>query len=436
VTRHAGASARLVDQRGAVLIQVAVAMLALLALASFVFDYGVMWASRGQAQNSADAGALSGAISLAFNSPTDQAAARARAIAMAQANKVWNQAPSVTAADVTFPACPPGIPGPQDQCVRVNVFRNQARGNPLPTFFAKLSGVPNQGVVATATAQVVTGDTTACLRPWAVVDRWNEFGPEGPAPLPMSTFDKYSTGQGNTPPPEADVYIPPSTSGPGTGYSLPADRGRQFGIKMGPSGGNEISSGWFRTLDLPRADTTQLGNNTVQNNILTCNGLPASFANPATVCPASIPNNWQDTAYWAARGCYRVQTGATVGSTRNSIEALMAQDPSARWSNGDITGSNYDPPSGSPRVVPVGVMDIDWYLRQDPTGNNGVLRMVNIFGFFIEGMGDFDDKTGNITLKKSGKAVIGRIMKFSGSGSGKVTLNEKSSFAKIIVLVR
>ena len=116
MTRHAGASARLVDQRGAVLIQVAVAMLALLALASFVFDYGVMWASRGQAQNSADAGALSGAISLAFNSPTDQAAARARAIAMAQANKVWNQAPSVTAADVTFPACPPGIPGPQDQC--------------------------------------------------------------------------------------------------------------------------------------------------------------------------------------------------------------------------------------------------------------------------------------------------------------------------------
>ena len=436
MTRHAGASARLVDQRGAVLIQVAVAMLALLAVASFVFDYGVMWASRGQAQNSADAGALSGAISLAFNSPTDQAAARARAIAMAQANKVWNQAPSVTAADVTFPACPPGIPGPQDQCVRVNVFRNQARGNPLPTFFAKLSGVPNQGVVATATAQVVTGDTTACLRPWAVVDRWNEFGPEGPAPLPMSTFDKYSTGQGNTPPPEADVYIPPSTSGPGTGYSLPADRGRQFGIKMGPSGGNEISSGWFRTLDLPRADTTQLGNNTVQNNILTCNGLPASFANPATVCPASIPNNWQDTAYWAARGCYRVQTGATVGSTRNSIEALMAQDPSARWSNGDITGSNYDPPSGSPRVVPVGVMDIDWYLRQDPTGNNGVLRMVNIFGFFIEGMGDVDRNTGAITLAANGQSVIGRVMTIPSTAVGNSTLPGNASFLVTVRLVR
>jgi Flp pilus assembly protein TadG len=435
MTSRTVASSRLDNQRGAVLIQVAVAMLALLALSSFVFDYGVMWVSRGQAQNSADAGALSGAISLAFNSPTDQAAARARAIAMAQANHVWQQAPSVTNADVTFPACPPGIPGPQDQCVKVDVFRNQARANALPTFFAKLAGVTSQGVVATATAQVVTGDTTACLRPWAVLDRWQEFGPEGPAPLPSSTFDRYSTGQGSNPPQENDLYIPPSQNG-GTGYTLPADLGRQFGIKMGPSGGNEISSGWFRTLDLPRADTTQLGNNTVQNNILTCNGLPASYASPATVCPASIPNNWEDTAYWAARGCYRVQTGATVGSTRNSINDLVARDSGARWSNGNITGSSFDPPTSSPRVVPVGVMDIDWYLSQDPTGNNGVLRMVNIFGFFIEGMGDVDRNTGAITLAANGQSVIGRIMTLPATASGNSTLPGNASFLVTVRLVR
>ena len=436
MTSRAGSSSRLHNQRGAVLIQVAVAMLALLALGAFVFDYGVMWVSRGQSQNAADAGALSGALSLAFNSPTDQGAARARAIAVAKANHVWNQAPSVTDAYVTFPACPPGIPGPQDQCVKVNVFRNQARGNALPTFFGKLAGITSQGTLATATAQVVTGDTTACLRPWAVVDRWNEFGPEGPQPLPSSTFDKYSTGQGNTPPQENDVYIPPSAAGPGTGYSLPADLGREFAIKMGPTGGNEISSGWFRTIDLPRADTTQLGNNTVQNNILTCNGLPASFASPATVCPASIPNNWTDTAYWAAHGCYRVQTGATVGSTRNSIQALMALDPSATWSNGNISGSQFDPPTGSPRVVPVGVMDIDWYLSQDPTGNNGVLRMVNIFGFFIEGMGDVDRNTGAITLKANGQSVIGRVMTIPATATGGATLPGNASFLVTVRLVR
>ena len=99
------------NERGAVLIQVAVALLALLALSSFVFDYGVMSVSRGQAQNSADAGALSGAISLAFDSSTDQNAARAKAIALAQRNRVWTQQPDITNADVTFPPCPPGAPG-------------------------------------------------------------------------------------------------------------------------------------------------------------------------------------------------------------------------------------------------------------------------------------------------------------------------------------
>ena len=184
--------------------------------------------------------------------------------------------------------------------MKVDVFRNQARGNPLPTFFAKLAGVANQGAVATATAQIVTGDTTACLRPWAVVDRWKEFGPEGPAPLPSSTFDKYLDRPGEQPSAGKRRLYPAVSGGPAPGIRCRRTCGRQFAIKMGPSGGNEISSGWFRTLDLPRADTTQLGNNTVQNNILTCNGLPASFANPATVCPASIPNNWEDTAYWAA----------------------------------------------------------------------------------------------------------------------------------------
>ena len=63
-------------------------------------------------------------------------------------------------------------------------------------------------------------------------------------------------------------------------------------------------------------------------------------------------------------------------------------------------------------------MDIDWYLSHDPTGNNGVLRMVNIFGFFIEGMGDVDRNTGAITLAANGQSVIGRIMTLSRDGDG------------------
>src|SRR5262245_60309696 len=113
ITRSRGTHA-VADERGAVLIQVAVALLALLALSAFGFDYGVMWTSRAQTQTAADAGALAGAISLAFDSPTDQAGARARVIATTGRNRVWGQAPNVTDADITFPACPPGAPGLPD----------------------------------------------------------------------------------------------------------------------------------------------------------------------------------------------------------------------------------------------------------------------------------------------------------------------------------
>jgi hypothetical protein len=434
-------------ESGAVLIQVAVALLALLALTSYVFDYGVMWVSKGQAQTAADAGALSGAISLAFNSSTDQDAARARAIAVGQRNRVWGQAPVIAPGDVTFPPCPPGAPGLPDTCVKVDVFRNQTRLNPLPTFMGRLAGVNNQGVRATATAQIVTGDTTDCLRPWAVLDKWAESAQNpadgvGPDPGPISTYGRYPTnptggGPNSIPVEPTDSYVRPGLPG-ATGFTLPADEGRRFAIKVGASGGNEVSSGWFRTIDLPRADTTQLGNNTVQTNIMSCSGMPSAYAAPNTVCPNDIANTWEETAYWAERGCYRVQTGATVGSTRNTVQDLMALDGNARWVDGQgIVGSTFDPPNRSPRVVPIGVMDIDDYLSRNPTGQNGVLRMVNIYGFFIEGPGDVDNNTGAITFPAAnGQAIIGRILTVPSMSLGSSTLPNNASFLRQIMLVR
>jgi Flp pilus assembly protein TadG len=430
------------NTRGAVLVQVAVALVALLALSSFVFDYGVMWVSRGQAQNAADAGALSGAISLAFDGAADEDGARARAIAMSQSNRVWGQAPDVTNADVTFPACPPG-PGVPDTCVKVDVFRNQARNNALPTFFSRLAGVLDQGVRATATAQVLAGDTTDCLKPWAIIDRWDEFGPiQFPNPDPdfnaASTFDRYSTGQAQAPPQEPDMYVPPGPDGPGTGFRLPQDEGTRFAIKVDTNQNVTVSSGWFRAIRLPRLDG-QTGGSVYRDNITSCGGLPASFASPDTVCPASIGN--ADAAYWAERGCFATEPGNMVGPTRQGIEELIARDGGASWGTGPdgrqgIVGSNFDPPTSSPRVVPIGLLDIDYFLSQDPSGANGVIRLINIYGFFVEGMGDVDLTTGQMTLAANGRSVIGRVMTIPSTASGRNTLPNSASFLRTIILVR
>ena len=426
------------DERGAVLIQVAVALLALLALSSFVFDYGVLWASRGQAQTSADAGALAGAISLAYNSPTDQDGARARAIAMATRNRVWGQPPDVTGTDVTFPACPPGAPGVPDTCVKVDVFRNQGRNNALPTFFGRLAGVVSQGTRATATAQVAMGNTTDCLKPWAIVDRWDEYDAAGGEPdfpnsdpdfLPSSTFDRYSAAQ------EPDLYVPPGAAGPGTGFRLPNDLGRQFAVKVDTNTSATVSSGWFRAIRIPRLDG-QNGGNVYQANITSCGGLPASFAGPNTQpCPTTIGND--DAAYWATQGCFGTEPGNKVGPTRQGIEQLIARDPNASWGASGIQNSAFDPPTASPRVVPIGVLDIDNFLAQDPSGANGVVRLVNIYGFFVEGTGDVNPSTGSITLSNGGGSVIGRLTTIpSKATAGSGTLPQNASFMRTIILVR
>ena len=104
--------------------------------------------------------------------------AKRNARGFAVANNVFGQAPAVDITnDVTFPVCPPPDGGPGTTCVRVDVYRNYERGNSLPSFFSRIVGVTEQGVKATATAKVLTGTQTECLRPWVVIDRWDEFGP-------------------------------------------------------------------------------------------------------------------------------------------------------------------------------------------------------------------------------------------------------------------
>jgi len=433
---------------GAVLIHVAIAMVALLALCALTLDYGVKVIARGQAQNAADAGALAGATSLSFDDPDDRSdtgPAKTSAREYARANWVWGEAPDVNpTTDITFPLCPDGL----DTCVRVDVYRNQERGNPLPTYLTQLIGVMNQGVKATATAQVRTGNATECLRPWAIVDRWDEFdGPEPDYPgfdpdfLPSSTFDRYDPRN-----PEPDLYVPPSADSPGTGFTVDGDFGRQFAIKTDAPGNQAVSSGWFRSLDLPRTDEGNLGGDAYGDNIVSCNGYPTAIADPDTVCPteSSEISTFEEKVYWAAHGCVRVQTGVIQGPTISGIEDLFNQDPGAQWNpslnngHGGVENSCCTP---SPRIVPVSVMDTDAYLAADPSGSGGVVKIVNIFGFFIEGMGDLDPN-GNIVfdpsdpIRPQNRVVIGRLMTLPGLGSGSSNIDERASFLRTIVLVR
>ena len=84
---------------------------------------------------------------------------------VAAANLIWNEA----GVPVVSHNCPAGVTG---SCTRVDVYRDADHGNPIDMLFGPILGITSQGVRATATAIVGSGNATDCLRPIAFADDW------------------------------------------------------------------------------------------------------------------------------------------------------------------------------------------------------------------------------------------------------------------------
>jgi hypothetical protein len=431
-------------ERGAIIIHVAIALIALLAFVAFAVDYGVMWVSRRQAQNAADAGALAGAQALAFDGGNVTSTVPRSAVAFAANNVVWGQANSAANVDVwcssTGLNCAGGAGsfsldpcGTNLGCVRADVMRGAPghpasgtaiKGAPIPAFFGHIVGLTSQNVRATATARAVPSDGTECLRPWIVADKWCD----NPAGGTCATWD---FGDTYDPPGQGDVYTPPdwSTNPPsgGTGFSNKdqngtlVDYGRQFELKMDRVG--EWSSGWAMQIDL----AASTGGRDVRENIVTCNGNPMGFATWNGPC----------TAVDVTRGCFQVQTGMDQGNNLIGVNDLVARDPGAFWntSTNKVGGSAY---AVSPRIVPVGVFDVEQFRQSNCTGATCMVKMVNMFGFFVEGMcGDQNVTITDPTITcKQNKSVIGRMVTFQGTSLTTIPSGTSFAFGATIQLVR
>jgi hypothetical protein len=407
------------SERGAILIQVAIGILILIAINTFVVDYGVMWVGRRQAQNSADAGALAGAVAMAFDpdgwtNRSETGPARLAARQMALSNFVWGQAPDVNiATDVFFtdqPAdrCAPDAEG-NTPCLRVDVYRNQARGNALPALFGVAVGLTEQGVRATATARVAVANASECLKPWAIPDKWLDVHDVTPV-IDENTWtedDEFEidTKQGNQyiPLDPPDVYTPPDANDPGTGFTVMADHGRQIILKEGgPS--TSISPGVFYPIRLPRIDGPSTGGDDYRENIATCNGLPVEIGQTV-----------------------ESENGNMIGPTKQGVEDLIALDPDAEWdpSTNSVVNScaQSATPCGaqSPRIVAIPVFDTAIYHSTRRQGLP-VFTIVNILGFFID--------------RLQGNNVVGYLTKAPGLVVGNSTIALSASFLSQIQLVR
>jgi hypothetical protein len=408
------------SDRGSILVHVAVALLGLIAFTTFVFDYGVMWTGRRMAQNVADAGALAGAVSLAFDDygdRSDTGPAKLAAFALSQTHQVWGEAPDVDiTTDITFPPCPDDG---TDGCVRVDVYRNQDRGNPLPMFFGAIVGLQAHGVRATATAKVSAANGSNCLKPLAVPDKWLEM--QDPAWTPESTFET-AVRQGNQwiPLANPDIYerpVPGTPGSPGTGFTLENDAGIELVLKHSDAQ-NTIAPGIFFPVVL-----TDPGANAYRDHLGGCPG-NAVRINDGSGCPGGLAD--------PSKGCIDKEPGNMVGPTSQGFWNLYNQDPDARWVEGEgvvggcETNGTCNTESGlSPRRVPIAVFDTGTYEMSKQSGRAEPLVIVNMLGFFvdyIQGQGQ------NIQIS-------GRLIPLPGEWNGGPT-NGSNPFLFAIHLVR
>ena len=394
----------LASERGAILVNVALSLLIWFGIGAFVMDYGVLWVARNQAQNAADAGALAGALSRAYDDFDDPPGAPTvqNVTGVVSANPVWA---AVSAPIVSF-GCPPEVLAPR-RCVRTEVYRNGENGSTrLPTWFAQVIGVDSQGVKATATAQAMIANGTNCLRPWAIPDAWVEGAP-GP------DYRRYNAAGVQLAP--FDGYAPPDALGPGTGFRFATsnathnDMGVALPLTLSTDPTNVtdlIVPGWVVPLEPVAGYVSSVG---------ACNGEPVEIGDQIAVSP-TIPApvdfgglyGADSTAFWD------VPTSAIHGSCAPVCAPF------------------------SPRLVAVAVFDTEIFQYRRVTSNWGgcppsrasctpcpggvaCATIVNIVGLFI------DNAAGSSATLASYPGVI---------PSTAPKLTAQSSFLKAITLVR
>lgn len=354
------------DERGMSLVFVGLGLMAFVAATMLAIDVGMLLTARSQAQNSADAGAHAGAVALAFEDYNDRSPsgpAVTSAVREATTNKVMGADVSVTPADVEFLNDPTGEPNR----VRVHVYRNTERGNPLGTFIAQLFGTPTVDTSAVATAEASPADLPSRCLPFTIPDKWDERT-SPPFNADTSYFDLYANRTGNSPGARLanpDVYIGPEDRVNYTGYKpLLTTQGGDIGtlIKLKTDPGTTVSPSVYNPIVVPGEGT---GADNYRNGII--NG----------VCPTG---GFGDNL--------TLEPGDMAGPTRQGIEDLIAKDPSAYYDE-DCHCVMRSTPTGpqsagdSPRVADIPLYDPYYYETHQQTGRNVAFKVANYLSVFV-----------------------------------------------------
>ena len=405
---------RISNERGAVLILVAASMVVIIGFASLAIDVGNLMLVRTESQKAADAAALAGAGWL-ITDPDDSAGAIIKAIDFAARNNVARLPAVVLPEDIDVNL--------DSSLVRVRVLNTADRGNPVPTFLAKVLGINSVNVVTTATAWAAPADEL----PPSTVD----------CPLPIALPDKWIDSDGDREWDPGETYNPE-----GTGFN-DDDIGDLIVLKVsgsqdnGPKNCREDAESPLVDLDLcrelPDSDNWRCWYQPEEHASGGTDVLGPQIY-PGNICPNGLGVG---DPVWAASGSGNkqslVQTNHSDfgGDGPGSFADLVRSDPDLVWTDPDgsagsgigcVTNSR-DPanPDGtpkcvenSPRMRKVPIVRPD---AVNSTGSGVNTTVIDFTGVFIErvscnyGLGDFGGPGGNWN-------VYVRLIRAPGVGSG------------------
>lgn len=157
---------KLQNRRGAVVVIVAVSLVAIIGMAAFAIDTGMLFSARSDAQRAADAAALAAASAYSVPSLTErEAEAVARGVDYATRNAMLHT--PIDADEVTIE-----LLTNTTSALRV---RATVRRPEVSTFFAGIFGKKVLPVAASAEAEVTPTGSADCLKPFALPDQ--NYGP-------------------------------------------------------------------------------------------------------------------------------------------------------------------------------------------------------------------------------------------------------------------
>jgi hypothetical protein len=168
------------DERGVTLVLMALMLFLSLGMGALAVDYGMIKASKAEAQRAVDAAALAGASAFLISDPLQDKVTIAEERARDYANRH-----AVHRVQITDPEIDVDVDLPNETVTVTYV------GGGIPLWFANIFGMPTMGIKALAAAHVIETSNASCIMPIAIPDLWqnNDLAGDGGNPDPEELIE-------------------------------------------------------------------------------------------------------------------------------------------------------------------------------------------------------------------------------------------------------